>query len=65
MGIPRRELITNSFFSKDKKRIKEVAHMLAESGLNCIMLSVDAFHQETIPLEPVAYFAECAKNEGI
>lgn len=65
MGIPRRELITNGFFSKDKKRIKKVAHMLAESGLNCIMLSVDAFHQETIPLEPVAYFAECVKNEGI
>ena len=65
MGIPSRELITNGFFSKDEKRIKEVVHMLAQSGLNNILLSVDAFHQETIPLEPVKYFAACAKNEGI
>lgn len=65
MGIPKRELITNGFFSKDEKRIKEVVHRLAQSGLNCILLSVDAFHQETIPLKPVKYFAECVKNEGI
>lgn len=65
MGIPSRELITNGFFSKDEKRIKEVVHMLAQSGLNNILLSVDAFHQETIPLGPVKYFAVCAKNAGI
>ena len=29
------------------------------------MLSVDAFHQETIPLEPVKCFAESVKMEGI
>ncbi len=65
MGIPKRELITNGFFSKDEKRIREVVHMLSKSGLNDIMLSVDAFHQETIPLQPVKYFAECVKSEGI
>lgn len=65
MGIPKRDLITNGFFSKDENRIKEVVHMLAKSGLNYIMLSVDAFHQETIPLEPVKYFAKCVKSEGI
>ncbi|MBQ6888393.1 MAG: hypothetical protein IJN54_12875 [Lachnospiraceae bacterium] len=64
-GIPKRDLITNGFFSKDKKRIKEVAHMLAESGVNKILLSVDAFHQETIPMEPVTFFAECVKKEGL
>lgn len=64
MGIPCRQLITNGFFSKDKNRIKEVAHELVENGVNDIALSVDAFHQETIPLEPVKYFAECVKNEG-
>lgn len=65
MGIPKRQMITNGFFSKDKNRIKEVADMLAQSGINYIMLSVDAFHQETIPLEPVKYFAECIRNAGI
>ncbi len=28
-------------------------------------MSVDAFHQETIPLQPVKYFAECAAEAGI
>ena len=64
-GIPKRELITNGFFSKDKNRIAEVAHMLAESGVNKVLLSVDAFHQETIPLEPVEYFADCVRAKGI
>ncbi len=65
MGIPQRDLITNGYFSKDEKRIREVAHMLAESGVKDILLSVDAFHQETIPLEPVKCFAESVKAEGI
>ncbi len=58
-GIAKRDLITNGFFTKDNKRINEVVEMLADSGLNGICLSIDAFHQETIPLEPVKYFAEC------
>lgn len=64
-GIPKRELITNGYFSKDKNRIAEVARMLAQSGVNHILLSVDAFHQETIPLEPVEYFADCVREKGI
>lgn len=64
-GIPQREMITNGFFSKGRERIREVAHMLSESGLNYIMLSVDAFHEETIPLEFVRFFADCARDEGI
>lgn len=65
MAIPKRDLITNGFFSKDKDRIKEVALMLAENGVCNILLSVDAFHQESIPLEPVKYFAECIQSTGI
>lgn len=63
--IPQRDLITNGFFSKDESRINEVAHMLAISGVTGVMVSADAFHQETIPLEPVRFFANCVKNEGI
>lgn len=62
MGISARDLITNGFFTKDKKRIREVVGMLADSGANKILLSVDTFHQETIPLELVQYFAECVKE---
>ena len=58
MGIPKRQLITNGFFSRDSEKIQNVAGMLAESGITDILLSVDAFHQETIPLELVMAFAE-------
>lgn len=65
MNIPQRELITNGYFSKDINRIKEVAHMLAQSGVNGICLSVDAFHQETIPIEYVKEFAKAVIEENI
>ena len=60
-GIPLRQVITNGFFSHDLKRIIAVAESLNECATD-IMLSVDAFHQETIPLEPVQLFAKHAKN---
>lgn len=57
MNIPQRQLITNGYFSKDSDKIKLVAQKIIESGVNEILLSVDAFHQETIPLEYVKTFA--------
>ena len=65
LGIGKRQLITNGFFSKKPERIEAVARDLADSGINDLLLSVDAFHQETIPLEPVRLFAECAVDAGI
>ncbi|WP_028517263.1 radical SAM protein [Ruminococcus flavefaciens] len=65
MGIPQRDIITNGFFSKDKNRIHEVAMILHESRVERVMLSVDAFHQETIPLEPVEFFADSLKSAGV
>ena len=57
-GIPKRQLITNGFFSKDEVEINEVAKSLCDSGVNEILLSVDVFHQEFIPIEPVMQFAD-------
>lgn len=65
MGIPKRQLITNGYFSKNEERIGETAKKLAESGVNDILLSVDAFHQETIPLDPVIAFAKAVAAAGI
>ena len=65
LNIPKRQIITNGCFSKDAARIREVARRLAESGVNDLRLSADAFHQEYIPLEPVKIFAEEAKAAGI
>ena len=64
-GIGRRQLITNGFFSNKRDRIEEVTKNLADCGINDLLLSADAFHQETIPLEPVRFFAECAIRSGI
>jgi hypothetical protein len=65
MNIPKRQLITNGYFSKDSGKIRAVAFSLAESGVNEILLSVDAFHQETIPLEYVKAFAKAVKEAGV
>ena len=64
-GIEKRQLITNGYFTKDEGEIKEVVHRLKESGVNDTLLSVDAFHQETIPIETVRKFAQYAKNVGL
>lgn len=65
MNIPERQLITNGYFSKDYDKIKLVAERLSECGVNDILLSVDAFHQESIPLSYVKAFAENVKNTGV
>ena len=64
MGIRKRQLITNGFFTKNTDRIKEVAKLLSECGVNEILLSVDAFHQETIPLNIVKEFAKAVLETG-
>ncbi len=65
LGVAQRQVITNGFFSRNQDKIKTVALRLADSGVNALLLSVDAFHQETIPLDPVMIFAECAVDAGM
>ena len=65
LDIPKRQVITNGYFSKDEARIGNVAVRLAEAGVNDLLLSADAFHQEYIPLDPVKLFATEAKNAGV
>ena len=64
-NVPRRQVITNGYFSRDTEIIRQVAAQLAACGVNDLLLSVDAFHQETIPLDPVMTFASEAKKCGI
>ena len=63
--VPKRQVITNGFFAKDPQKMREVAKRLAACGVNDLLLSVDAFHQETIPLDAVKQFATEAKKCGI
>ena len=65
LNIPKRQVITNGYFSKNDDKIREVSERLAACGVNQLLLSVDAFHQETIPLDVVKQFAAEAKACGI
>ena len=65
LNIPKRQVITNGYFSKNVEKISEVAERLAACGVSDLLLSVDAFHQETIPIEIVKMFATEAKKCGI
>lgn len=65
LGVPKRQVITNGFFEKSPARIAEVAKMLKNCGVNDLLLSVDAFHQETVPLDTVKNFAREIKKAGI
>ena len=65
LNIRKRQVITNGYFTKNAAKIAEVAARLAECGVNDLLLSADAFHQEFIPLEPVRTFALEAKRAGV
>ena len=65
LNISKRQVITNGYFSKDAAYIRAVAMRLAECGVNDLLLSVDAFHEEFIPLDVVKIFAIEAKNHNI
>ena len=58
-------VITNGYFTRDRACIREVAEGLRECGVNEVLLSVDAFHQEAIPLECVREFATDIMRAGI
>ena len=65
LRVPRRQVITNGYFSRSEEKTYEVARELAACGVNDLLLSVDAFHQEYIPLDAVKRFAAQAKACGI
>ena len=65
LNILKRQVITNGYFSQNAATVREVASRLAASGVNDLLLSVDAFHQETIPLDAVRGFAAEARRCGI
>ncbi len=64
-GIQNRQIITNGYFSDDPVRIAVVANALRASGVNSLLLSVDAFHQAHVPLEKIYPFAEALIKEEL
>lgn len=64
-GIPSRQIITNGYFSKDDNKITDIAKALKASGVNSLLLSVDAFHKEFIPFDRVHLFAKALCHESL
>lgn len=62
-GIPKRQVITNGCFSRDESQINAVAKKLADNANN-ILLSVDTFHSEFLPLEWQRIFAKALCDIG-
>jgi hypothetical protein len=53
LGIPGRGVITNSYWAESPSKARAILRDLKEEGLNRITFSVDAFHQEFIPMKRV------------
>ena len=65
LGIRRRQIITSGFFSRDGREIEEMAAAIGDAGVNDLLLSVDAFHQETIDLAFPLAFAKALRRVGV
>ena len=65
LNVEKRQVITNGYFSSDEGVIADIAGRLADCGVNDLLISVDAFHQETIPLDVVRSFAKATRSCGI
>jgi hypothetical protein len=64
-GISRREIITNAGWPRSEKEFTIISKKLADSGVNNIAVSVDAFHQEYIPIDVVGRNVRALINAGI
>ena len=64
-GIPRRDVISNGYWTKDLGKVKDLAQQLVESGANLIVLSVDCFHAEHVPLKFPETTAQELLNAGV
>jgi len=65
LGVKSREVITNAYWTRDPDQIKRTARELIDSGVNRILLSVDAFHQEYIDISIVKEVARLLLSYGI
>lgn len=64
-GIPLRQVITNGYWANDVESIGAIARNLVTCGVNDVHVSVDAFHQEHIPIHLVRKAVESLLGEGI
>ncbi len=64
-GIPKIGLPTNGFWGKNDRVAKKYAQKLKEAGLTRMGFSIDAFHEEFIPLDVVRGAIRATLEAGI
>lgn len=57
-------VFTNGYWATDPATARRLLARLQEAGLDYVLFSVDAFHQERIPLERIAIGIEAARELG-
>ncbi|MEE9517707.1 MAG: radical SAM protein [Candidatus Adiutricales bacterium] len=65
LNIPARQIITNGYWTGDGDKTLEIARSLASAGVNDVSISVDAFHQEYIPIERVRRSVKALWEAGL
>ncbi len=65
LNIPTRQIITNGYWTRDGDKTLEIARSLAHAGVNDVLISVDAYHQEHIPIEKVVTSVKALWEAGI
>ncbi|MDH5451103.1 MAG: radical SAM protein [Candidatus Bathyarchaeota archaeon] len=65
LSIPEIELITNGFWGKNVDRARSLATQLKGSGVNEVLISVDAFHLPYLPLDYARNAALACAAAGI
>ena len=65
LGIEKRQIITNGYFSNKIERIKQVVKLIKESGVNSIYISVDCFHEKHLDYKTVEKFLYELKKADI
>jgi hypothetical protein len=64
-GIGIREIITNVGWPAEEAEFRKIAVRLAACGVTRMVLSVDGFHQEYIPIETIENHVKALINAGI
>jgi MoaA/NifB/PqqE/SkfB family radical SAM enzyme len=65
LGIEKRELVTSGCFSNNLEKIQEVTHRIKEAEVNCLLVSIDCFHEKYLDYNVVKQFLLEVKNVGI
>jgi MoaA/NifB/PqqE/SkfB family radical SAM enzyme len=63
--IPKIEMITNGTWGKERETAERLARKLKTAGVNTLAISVDAFHQQHIPIEYPRNAALASLEAGI